>query len=40
MTATGVPLRYGPEAWRVDGDVEWSYWDLWYAALREQWNGQ
>lgn len=33
MTATGAPLRYGPEVWRVDGGVEWTYWDLWYALL-------
>ena len=24
---------YGPEVWRADAGVEWSYWDLWYAVL-------
>ena len=27
------PLRYGPELWRSDRGVEWSYWDLWFAVL-------
>jgi len=33
VTTTGEALKYGPEMWRTDAGVEWSYWDLWYAAL-------
>ncbi len=24
---------YGPEVWRADAGLEWSYWDLWFAVL-------
>jgi hypothetical protein len=24
---------YGPEVWRADATGEWTYWDLWYAAV-------
>ncbi len=33
MTETGPGLMYGPEVWRADAGVEWSYWDLWLALL-------
>ncbi len=33
MTTTGQAPAGGPEVWRTDGRVEWSYWDLWFAVL-------
>jgi hypothetical protein len=33
MTATGPAHADGPEVWRADAGVEWSYWDLWFALL-------
>lgn len=33
MTPTGPVYADGPEVWRADAGVEWSYWDLWFALL-------
>ncbi len=33
MTATGPAHADGPEVWRADAGIEWSYWDLWFALL-------
>lgn len=33
MTAIELPYAEGPEVWRAEDGVEWSYWDLWYALL-------
>ncbi|MFN2496507.1 MAG: hypothetical protein ABR608_11465 [Pseudonocardiaceae bacterium] len=30
---TGPTYAHGPEVWRADAGVEWSYWDLWFALL-------
>lgn len=27
------PTVYGPEPWRNDDNIEWSYWDLWFCVL-------